>query len=1164
MKKIVSAIAGVVMLAGTTVSASENTELITVKDDFSGYTAGNMLVKGGNYDKVTGSLGQDRLYIAESDSNKYLRCNMSGITAKRQYFGKSGINVGDGTKVSFKVNPISGYGQDISVELDSYARTSLIRFKDGRITAYSTAGEKLIGRYTKDTWYDVTIEFSDGFMNIAVGETEYKTQIPGGVSANRDLYFVMTNHGFLMTTGWDDIEIEYIYEEKEEIKTETVDFLLSEMKNSMKGLVAFKKNSPRIFDENGISLMTDSEDTVCVEDEDGRLLVPTEYINKAFGRSYEGEFISLDKVAKDMNKFTYYDAFYKNWVFGTANDPFDGNSAMQQDMSRRIRYPRPSGETVVKDMFENNGYNTHPRILATADDFERIKKLIETDELAKKWYESIKKQADTFLLKNTDYSKMKNSEYNPTFVTTLSFMYKITGEEKYADEVWKHLNAMAQFDDWFHTNTIQTAEICALMGIGYDWCYDYLDDNQKAIIKNAVFEKGFIPADAVYRGDLQNSGKMVTWWPNCDHNWNFVCNGGFLTAALAFCEEDEELTTRIIGASIKGLEGAMESFGDNGGWDESVTYWKYGTQYLYKGLEALESASGVDYGYMKIPYIARTGLFPYYTQTKNGTFNYGDGSSGPINVNELSYAAKKLKDKAYLDARLFMMDKYDSPVTVEDLLFYTPGQYEKESSLKLDEYFPGTENVVFSGNKEDDYSMWVALHGGLNNINHGQLDIGAFVLDALGERWFYDLGNDSYSLPGYFDRTIGGMRWLYYRNRAEGANTVVINPGYGPEQNEAAKGQIIKFVSGGDGGYGVLDMSDASPDTDKHIRGVKLYDNRSKVILQDEIELKKSSELYWFAHTLAEIEISEDGRRAILTNGGKKLQAEIISPQGATFTTMPASRLDSSPDVKNGDNSIYNKLTIHLENVLRTRIQIAFLPLEGKDIETELPKSTPIAKWYVKGEEEKSGAVGEILVGGEKLDNFDYNRTHYTKGIYSVRDGMPEITVNTAPGYTAKVTQATDIYTPAVIEVLDESGRNGKDFYVYFERKGLPLSVHSVSSEPEVENVRDNVLDGSYLTRWSSNGENEWIILDLGEEKEISSVAMSWYNGNQRKAFFDMEVSSDLTNWKSIYKGESSGKSNGAEFFAFDATKARYLKINCHGTDKSTWNSITTINVYEP
>jgi hypothetical protein len=870
-------------------------------------------------------------------------------------------------------------------------------------------------------------------------------------------------------------------------------------------------------------------------------------------------------VVKAMNKFTFYDAEYNNWILGSRLDPFNGDSALQQDISRRLRYPRPSGETVVEDMFKNTGFNTHPRILATADDFERIKELVKIDELAKKWYSSIKKATDKYIQSNVNYENFTASNYDMHKSINLAFMYRMTEETKYAEEMWKYCNTFAQLEEWKPTNTIETASIAAILAIGYDWCYDYFNDNQKAIITKAVFEKALVFADAVYRGDFMNCGNFATWWPHCDHNWNFACNGGFGTAALAFAEQDEELAKRIIGASLKGLESAMDSFGDNGGWDESVIYWKYGTQYLYQYIQALESATGVDYGYMNVPHIGKTSLFPMYMSTKNGVIGFGDGDPHSLlSINELSYAAKKLKDKGYLNLRIYQIDEWEQPIRVEDLLFYTPDGYEKETEWDLDAYFDTTETLSFKGSWTNPFATYVSLHGGLNYVNHGQLDIGTFTLDALGERWFCDLGNDSYGFEGYHDRTVGGLRWNYYRCRAEGANTLVINPGLGADQDPVARGQVTKFVKGDDGGYAIMDMKAAYPDVKSLYRGIKLYDNRSKVIVQDEIETTKPSEVYWFGHTTSEIEILENKKTAILANGGKKLQAQIISPSNAEFSVMEAKPLPTSPEAKMGDNSKYRKLTVHLQNVLNTRIEIALIPLPDGEIANEFPENQPMSKWYVSGEEKNADAITAIAVDSEEIEEFNFHRNHYTCGVHSISKGLPEISAKTGDGYSAEVKQSTDIYSPAVIKVKDSAGREVENYYVYFVRQGLPVTVHSVSSEPEVENGSENVLDGSILTRWASQGDNEWIILDFGEERDINTVAMSWYKGNQRISYFDIDTSLDCENWTQVFKGESSGNSNNSEFFGFDETKARYVRINCHGTSTGNWNSITTLDIFAP
>ena len=50
----------------------------------------------------------------------------------------------------------------------------------------------------------------------------------------------------------------------------------------------------------------------------------------------------------------------------------------------------------------------------------------------------------------------------------------------------------------------------------------------------------------------------------------------------------------------------------------------------------------------------------------------------------------------------------------------------------------------------DPSAMFVGIKAGTNRVNHSHLDLGTFVLDALGQRWAVDLGGDNYNLPGYF------------------------------------------------------------------------------------------------------------------------------------------------------------------------------------------------------------------------------------------------------------------------------------------------------------------------------------------------------------------------------------------------------------------------------
>ena len=115
----------------------------------------------------------------------------------------------------------------------------------------------------------------------------------------------------------------------------------------------------------------------------------------------------------------------------------------------------------------------------------------------------------------------------------------------------------------------------------------------------------------------------------------------------------------------------------------------------------------------------------------------------------------------------------------------------KAAGLPLDKYFRGAEVAVLRSDWENPQALFVGFKAGDNKANHSHLDLGSFVFDAAGVRWAMDLGADDYNLPGYF----GGQRWNYYRLRAEGHNTLVINPGGTPDQDPAASTRITRFES---------------------------------------------------------------------------------------------------------------------------------------------------------------------------------------------------------------------------------------------------------------------------------------------------------------------------------------------------------------------------------
>ena len=171
--------------------------------------------------------------------------------------------------------------------------------------------------------------------------------------------------------------------------------------------------------------------------------------------------------------------------------------------------------------------------------------------------------------------------------------------------------------------------------------------------------------------------------------------------------------------------------------------------------------------------------------------------------------------------------------------------------MPLDKYFRDAEVGMFRSAWNDRNALWVAFKAGSNAVNHSHLDLGTFVLEALGQRWFVDLGADNYNLPGYFGR----QRWDYYRLRAEGHNTLLINPGSGPDQDPRAATKIVRFEAPGDGGSqsAVLDLTPAyAAHATKVQRTISLHDRRW-VTIRDEIETQAPAEVWSLLHTPADI-----------------------------------------------------------------------------------------------------------------------------------------------------------------------------------------------------------------------------------------------------------------------------------------------------------------------
>lgn len=583
----------------------------------------------------------------------------------------------------------------------------------------------------------------------------------------------------------------------------------------------------------------------------------------------------------------------------------------------------------------------HPRLLFSNTDFERVAALKGTDDYIKTAWPKLYTTGEKMLSEPAAKFEIPDgkrllatSRAAVERVATLGLLYRVTKEKRFAERAWKELEAAAQFPDWNPTHFLDVGEMTFAFALGYDWLFDYWNNDQKKIIRSAIIEKGLSRALLAY-DKLATQG--TGWWTDVPHNWNQVCNGGIGVGALAIADEEPKLATVILQNVIQKLPLAMKHFAPDGAWNEGPGYWNYATRYNVAIIAALNSALGKDFGLSDIEGFSKTGLFPLYLNSPiNRSFNYADGGDGAIKGAQLFWFAKRFNQPEA--AQYLYAFKTADPFA---LLWYDPSLIHTKPTLQTDSYFREAEVVALRSKWNDPNATFVSFKAGDNKANHSHLDLGSFILDAQGERWIIDLGADNYNIPGYFNTAKGGQRWTYYRNRAEGHNTLVIHPSKEEDQDPKAATVITGFNSGMTEANAVMDLSPAYG-TSVH-RGIYLQKEKEVVVIRDEISNKQAEAVYWFAHTKAKISLDATKRNATLQLNGKKMVATILSPANATFTSMEAKPLPSSPQpAENNPNQGIQKLSVYLPATKETNITIVFHPegtVAGKAF------NEPLQKW---------------------------------------------------------------------------------------------------------------------------------------------------------------------------------------------------------------------------
>lgn len=126
-----------------------------------------------------------------------------------------------------------------------------------------------------------------------------------------------------------------------------------------------------------------------------------------------------------------------------------------------------------------------------------------------------------------------------------------------------------------------------------------------------------------------------------------------------------------------------------------------------------------------------------------------------------------------------------------------------------------------------------------------------------------------------------------------------------------------------------------------------------------------------------------------------------------------------------------------------------------------------------------------------------------------------------------------------------------------------PIMPVEITSSGDDGNKATNLSDWSLATRWSAEGDGQWAMYDMGEEVTFSKVMLAFHQGAVRTAYFDIQVSHDGRNWRTVYENGESQGTKELETYEIGETTARYIRYLGHRNSLNGWNSPSEFIIVE-
>ncbi len=254
------------------------------------------------------------------------------------------------------------------------------------------------------------------------------------------------------------------------------------------------------------------------------------------------------------------------------------------------------------------------------------------------------------------------------------------------------------------------------------------------------------------------------WWmyntqQRRTNNWNAVCNGNIVSAAILL-ENDNSRLAEIIARAARSLDDYLETFDVDGGSTEGPGYWSYGYGNYVLMAHLVEQRTNGRLSFLGTEQIRKISQFPARTVLSHNLFvNFSDcdlhvSLQAPL----LAFLSRRL-DLPELMALARQQPRDESIRTTHEILpwglrelFWTVTQDQQPFVSRKHDWYEEMMWMVARYNPDDPNALVLAAKGGHNEEMHNQNDVGSIIVHIKGESVIADLGRGRYT-RAYFSET---------------------------------------------------------------------------------------------------------------------------------------------------------------------------------------------------------------------------------------------------------------------------------------------------------------------------------------------------------------------------------------------------------------------------